>query len=151
MDVVFTSANWLFLAKLHIHSETTLQVLRGVTKQYGTAVRKLQKDTLHIQTMETPSEVQSRKRRAAKAAEKTGNLASLTAFSSSARPRPLNINTIKNHQSPHVVEAIEEFGATVSYSTWRVSWYLPRFSLICLKPGCADACSISINLYIVGT
>ena len=124
MDVLFASANWLLLAKLHIHSESTLSLLKQATKDYGSLVRKFQRDTSHIKTVETPSEVQARQRRAEKAAQKSGILASSTR--SAAQPKPLNINTFKHHQGPHTVDAILEFGATGSYSTFRVSNF-PHF------------------------
>ena len=40
-DVLFCAANWQFLAKLHVQSTSTVQLLEWCSKQYGALLQKL--------------------------------------------------------------------------------------------------------------
>ena len=58
MDLLFLLASWQALAKLWLHTEHTLDVLRNVTRSLGISLCTFQKHTNKIfETRELPREV----------------------------------------------------------------------------------------------
>lgn len=130
-DVLFCAANWQFLAKLHVQSTSTVQLLEQCSKQYGTLLRKLRRATQHVNVVETPSEVRARKQRASGPNAKDIDLNQpIESAPSGPKPRPLNLNTVKKHLVLHTIESITRYGSTDSYSSRRVC-LLVSLSIIC--------------------
>jgi hypothetical protein len=122
-DVLFCAANWSFLAKLHVQSMSTVRLLEARTKEFGALLRKLRRATQNVNIVETPSEVRARKQRASGSNPKGlgGNTTQPSESTSSGpKPRPLNLNTVKKHLLPHVIDSILRYGSTDSYSSRRV-------------------------------
>ncbi|KAF5356693.1 hypothetical protein D9758_013746 [Tetrapyrgos nigripes] len=69
-DLLFAMATWHALAKLRLHSETTLKILEGATHELGIQLRTFKKQVCDsMQTVETPKERTKRERREALEAE----------------------------------------------------------------------------------
>lgn len=100
------------MAKLHMHSEATLDILRQLTQDYGSLTRRLASRTADVALVETPREVRVRQRREA---------ASGTASSSAPKPKPLTNNTYKYHMMSHIVLSIMFWGTLDSFTTAIVS------------------------------
>ncbi len=65
MDVLFTLAHWHALAKLRLHTESTLSIMESVTTQLGKLLREFQAETCSsFDTRELKRETAARKRRA---------------------------------------------------------------------------------------
>lgn len=105
MQLLYRAAEWHALAKLRMHSDTTLKLLDACTTQFGSLMRKFHDVTfVNFNTIALPKE--SRK------------------FPSSSRKkRTLNLNTYKFHSLGDYVRAIKLFGCTDSFSTQLVSRY----------------------------
>ena len=90
MDLLFLLASWQALAKLRLHTERTLDMLRNVTRSLGITLRAFQKRTKTIfETKELPKEVAARVRRETKkTSQKQGKgqpASSTTSHSTGAR------------------------------------------------------------------
>ena len=72
MDLLFELATWHALAKLHLHTESTICALETSTTRLGTALRKFQSTICaEFETRDLPSEEAARgRRKAAKAKAK---------------------------------------------------------------------------------
>ena len=71
MDLLFTLCTWHALAKLRLHTSSTLQALKSVTKALGQKLRYWVKKTCSaFDTRELPKEESARHRRKAAAANK---------------------------------------------------------------------------------
>jgi hypothetical protein len=130
-DILFTLAYWHALAKLRMHTDSTLVLLRGATSSLGTLLRRFIKYTCSaFDTRELPTEVATRGRRQKrKQTNKTdlqhdstqplvASQPSPTA-NSSAKKKHLNLMTYKLHALGDYVSQIMRFGTTDSYSTQR--------------------------------
>lgn len=125
--LLFTVAEWHALAKLRIHTETTLEWLEQCTKSFGTQIRRFQAHTCtFFDTRELPSEEAARSRKKTKKAAKNQ--------SADLEPRPntetpaavskkknFNLLLIKLHALGDYVQTIKMFGTMDSYSTQPVS------------------------------
>ena len=113
LTLLYQTAKWHALAKLRIHSESTLGHLESQTKVLGQqmrAFRDVTKDKLN--TVELPGEAAARRRR------------SLAAGSDPSPKQPrgpmkrtLNLHTYKFHALGDYVQSIRLFGTVDSYST----------------------------------
>jgi Sec-independent protein translocase protein TatA len=71
MELLFLLADWQALAKLRLHTERTLDILRNVTRSLGITLRAFQKHAgTTYKTRELPREAASRVRREMKASQK---------------------------------------------------------------------------------
>lgn len=120
-DLLFTLAEWHALAKLRLHTDTTLDTLRSLTKSLGTRLRHFVKHICpEFDTKELPREEAARaRRRKRKAATTTATLN--TATTSGTKGKVLNLLTPKLHALGDYVPTIPLFGTTDSYSTQPVS------------------------------
>jgi hypothetical protein len=147
MELLFLLAYWQGLAKLRLHTEKTLNILDGVTRALGIALRAFKKETCSkFDTKELPKEAASRQTRQAKLAAKQSSSAKAakgnekevgstaksktgkgkekeaepTAKSnakSSRQPKAFNLNTYKLHSLGDYANTIRQYGTTDSYST----------------------------------
>lgn len=121
LDLLFSLATWHALAKLRLHTETTVQLLEAETKTLGRLVRRFKKTTCAIyDTKELPKETAARGRRTA-ALVKKGKGKENTGGPLKPNQKVLNINTYKFHSLSKVAGAIRRVGTTDSYNTQIVS------------------------------
>ncbi|KAF9472386.1 hypothetical protein BDN70DRAFT_900592 [Pholiota conissans] len=119
-SLLFTLAEWHCLAKLRMHTETTIGLLEQCTTSLGTQLRRFER---HIcpcfDTRELPREEAARHRRQARKAAANGNPSEETASATKTPPKrkAFNLFTIKLHALGDYVKTIKTFGTTDSYST----------------------------------
>ena len=115
MDLLFVNAYWHALAKMRMHTETSLGVLRDATTMLGYELRRFVHDTCPaFETRESQAEYDARKRAEERRAKKTG---ALTSSGGGRRARTFNLKTIKLHFLGDYVACIKQNGTTDSYST----------------------------------
>jgi hypothetical protein len=114
LKLLFDLAHWHGLAKLRMHTDTTLDILAEVTTSLGSSLRVFKGSTCSaFLTRELERERAARQRRQEKSGtKKTGN--------STCKPKQLNLKTYKFHSLGDYVETIQRFGTTDSYSTQSV-------------------------------
>ncbi|KAJ7581570.1 hypothetical protein C8J56DRAFT_1102833, partial [Mycena floridula] len=119
LDLLYVSVYWHGLAKLRMHTDSSLAELELVTKALGNCLRHFADITCqHYKTVETDKEYSTRKRTEARAKEKSTDSAPTAEKDKSARrARTFNLETTKIHQLGYYVPYIKEFGTTDSYST----------------------------------
>lgn len=136
LKLLFDLAHWHGLAKLRMHTDTTVELLVQITKSLGSNIRTFEKHTCSLfQTRELERERAARQRRQDKdeAARKKNSDGKKSASqkvpdssklrSSTARqPKQLNLKTYKYHALGDYVDTIERYGTTDSYSTQGVSF-----------------------------
>jgi hypothetical protein len=66
LDLLWLLLLWHSLAKLRLHTESTVNILEGTGSQLGRAARRFAKECEEIETYELPSEVGARLRRDAR-------------------------------------------------------------------------------------
>ncbi|KAJ3967715.1 hypothetical protein EV361DRAFT_1007123, partial [Lentinula raphanica] len=111
--LLYRLAEWHALAKLRLHSETTLGWLETITKEVGVLMRAFRDKTASkFDTFELPREQEARTRRQA------GNqVPSANSTSGSKKARRLNLFTYKFHAMGDYVPSIRLFATTDNYST----------------------------------
>ena len=103
--LLYKTAEWHALAKLRLHTDSTLDLLEVVTREFGCLMRQFRDKTSdEFDTVELPREAGTRKGGAR-----------------SSRKKKLNLNTYKFHALGDYVTTIRLFGTTDSYSTQLVS------------------------------
>lgn len=103
MQLLYRAAEWHALAKLKMHTESTLKLLEACTTAFGSLMRQFRNKTFaDFNTIGLPKE--SRK-----------------SPSSGRKKRLLNLNTYKFHSLGDYVRTIRLFGSTDGYSTLTVS------------------------------
>jgi hypothetical protein len=119
LTLLFELAYWHALAKLRLHSDTTLRFLDTSTIRLGRYMRHFKSSTCKaFKTVELPHEETARRRRSA-AMKPTGKQAA--AASSNPNTKTLNLNTYKWHALGDYASIIRRYGTTDSYSTQTVS------------------------------
>jgi hypothetical protein len=122
LSILFALNNWLSLAKLRLHTDTTLALLEDATKRLGKQLRDFTDNIApEYPTTESKTERNRRDRRTAKAASSSNALAPMLNIAP-VPPHALkkvtwNLNRIKFHMLGHYTETIRRFGTTDSYST----------------------------------
>jgi hypothetical protein len=121
MDLLFVLAEWHALAKLRLHTDSTLSLLKTSTMLLGRTVREFVTKTSDIITKELPGETARRARTQAQAAKnkapgQSGSAPS-TAAAVQTRGKTLNLLTYKFHALGDYVASIFRFGTSDSYST----------------------------------
>lgn len=102
LRLLYKAAEWHALAKLRLHTESTLNLLEMVTKELGRLMRQFRdKSSDEYNTVELPCGADARNTRS----------------SSSSKKKKLNLNTYKFHALADYVTTIRLFGTTDSYST----------------------------------
>ena len=113
--LLFHLAEWQSLAKLRLHTEDTLALLRQALWRLGAQARKFQRVTCQtFDTKELPQESAARCKR------EMANMQSGQRWrppTSGALPKTFNINTYKFHALGDYDVMIRQFGTTDSYST----------------------------------
>lgn len=143
LDLLFSLSTWHALAKLRIHTETSLGLLKNATQTLGIQLRNFKNRTCTAyQTQELPSETRKRQRKAtqkgkAVATDSVATSSGLSAdihasgsLDNSQLPKlkELNLNTYKVHALGHYVDLIQQYGTTDSYSTQSVRISFRLFS-----------------------
>lgn len=127
LRLLFRCAHWHAFAKLRLHTDTTLEIFRELTSQLGSEFRAFTKNTCAaFDTRELKREMESRKRRQTKNADKSSSSAvnhSRDADSEADGPRPrrFNLHTYKYHSLGDYERTIREYGTSDSFSTESVS------------------------------
>lgn len=116
LRLLFLCSYWHGLAKLRLHTDTTLQILDDVTTELGDAFRKFESKICPIfSTQELPREAEARQRRQLKENGTNGkkklNVVSLR------KKKEFNLQTYKWHSLGDYVKTISKYGSTDSYST----------------------------------
>lgn len=125
-------AKWHALAKLRIHTSTTLDLLRLETSRLGDSLRAFADSTQSMEIYETPKEYEARTRNSAAAFAKKllkgtpGALDDVSPLVSNGgkagrRRCTFNMETYKTHALGDYARTIMHFGTTDSYSTQIVS------------------------------
>lgn len=112
LTLLYQTAKWHALAKLRVHSESTLNHLEVQTKILGQQMRAFRdttKDT--FSTVELPSETAARKRRS------LATKGNVTAQPRGPLKKVLNLHTYKFHALGDYIQSIRLFGTIDSYST----------------------------------
>jgi len=121
-DMLFTFALWHVLAKLAMHTDSSLALLKGTTCDLANLLRQFRNDSAHkFRARETPLEAQRRVRRAT-------NLG--ISSSGGRRSKVFNLSTFKFHAMGHYVPYISVFGSTYNYDTAWVSGLVSTHSLL---------------------
>ena len=98
LRLLYKAAEWHALAKLRLHTDSTLSHLNVVMREFGHLMRQFcNKSSDKFNTVDLPRETGARK--------------------GGARSRKLNLNTYKFHTLGDYVATIRLFGTTDSYST----------------------------------
>ena len=122
MDLLFEMATWHFLAKLRLHTESTLPSLNKSTTRLGTTLRKFNSVTCDAYvTKDLPSEEAARGRREAALSQKkemnSKQPSKPSVTSTSPWERKLNLSSYKPHAIPDYVEYIRLFGTTDGFTS----------------------------------
>ncbi|KAG2740084.1 hypothetical protein P692DRAFT_201872694 [Suillus brevipes Sb2] len=139
LDLLFELATWQGLAKLRIHTDSTLSFLDTSTTRIGKVLRRFVSETeKEYDTYDLPSEEAARGRRKSRKAaqgQPNSNIREKSAVGSSKRHRHFNFQTYKLHALGDYVNTIRRFGTTDNYSTMlgelehrRVKRFYPRVS-----------------------
>jgi len=132
MDLLFELATWHGLAKLRLHTESTVQALESSTTRLGIVLRKFQSTTCtEFVTRHLPSEEAARGRRKAakaklqpttqKSKSKGKEPISKSKKKVSSTLRAFGLSNYKTHALPDYAKTIREFGTTDGYSTQNAS------------------------------
>lgn len=129
-DLLFTLAEWQALAKLRLHTDTTLQFLNATTTLLGQSLRHFKDEVCEaFRTCELPREEAARGRRtAAKTAKGTGEVTTSAVAKPKAtgpRQRKFNLQTYKLHALGDYGATILRFGTSDNYTTQIVCVRLP--------------------------
>ena len=127
LNVLFDLAHWHGLAKLQMHTDTTLALLSQVTTTLGNTLRTFQEQTCAaFPTRELQREQIARIRRqetSIATAEPGSSKPKSQKLGNSARqPKQLNLKTYKFHSLGDYPDMIRRFGTIDSYSTQPVSF-----------------------------
>lgn len=130
--LLFELNTWHSLAKLRLHTETTVKDLENSTTRLGTILRKFQRNVCSAyETYDLPSEEAVRVRRKAKKAlqsqsAKKKRIQPSTLKKTPRRQRTFNLNTYKTHSLGSYARAIRLHGSTDNYNSQTVCYYCLR-------------------------
>ena len=113
LRLLYKAAEWHALAKLRIHTDSTLNLFDVVTREFGRLMRQFRDRTAdEFDTVELPHEAGTQNR--------TGP----------SKKKKLNLNTYKFHALGDYVATIRLFGTTDSYSTQIVNFIFLFFTFV---------------------
>ena len=122
IELLFILATWHALAKLHVHTETSLRLLDTATSALGNALRHFVYVTcLAFDTFETHGEYTKRQRQRL---ETTSSANDPSPSSTGRQRRTLSLKTIKLHFLGDYVSCIKMFGTIDNYNSALVSFIL---------------------------
>ena len=122
--MLFSLAHWHGVAKLRMHTDTTLAILDANTTILGKRLRHFkQKTCFKYPTRELTREQNARMRKRVQSATASG---ADTNVASGRQPKSLNLNVSKLHAMGDYVATVKRLGTTDSYSTQLVSLLHPR-------------------------
>ena len=131
MDLLFELAMWHALAKLRLHTESTIVDLEHSTRHLGKAIRSFKENLCaDYVAYDLPAEdapcskkrkAKAKKVQAKKAQEVLGQPGSTKP---SKKICELNLSTYKLHALGHYADAIQRFGLSDGYSTQGVRIYI---------------------------
>jgi hypothetical protein len=127
-DLLFLMACWHASAKLRLHTETSLNLFRGMTTAFTRQIRQFANNVCpKFDTVETPSESAASVRADALRIKKKCRM-STQACCQGAKwmSKNFNIDTPKFHSIVHYPDAIATYGTTDSYSTQKVCYIRPN-------------------------
>ncbi|KAG2052923.1 hypothetical protein BDR06DRAFT_1009062 [Suillus hirtellus] len=114
--LLYQFAQWHALAKLRLHSESTVSSLEETFKKLSQKLRKFRHDICNtFNTTELPKETAARQRRFARQSET--HTAVTSPESSGPKAKKFNLNTYKFHAMADYVRTIRLFGTTDSFTT----------------------------------
>ncbi|KAF8300462.1 hypothetical protein DL93DRAFT_2233812 [Clavulina sp. PMI_390] len=120
-DITFISALWLSLAKLHQHSESTVNWLERVTPEFYRLRRRLAAKTKDLILRETPAEAAKRAKKASIHAARRGEKLPETSHAGQFDPKVVTSDikyaTYKYHSLAKYPDAIRTFGTCDSFTT----------------------------------
>lgn len=119
LDLLFELATWHGLAKLRLHTDTTLSFLDTSTTRLGKIFRRFSSKTEAFDTRDLPSEEAARGRRQARKAAQSlahGNSAKQHPQRCS-KHRTFSLRTYKLHALGDYVNTIRQFGTTDNFTT----------------------------------
>ncbi|TBU36183.1 hypothetical protein BD309DRAFT_1024558 [Dichomitus squalens] len=117
LTMLFELAMWHALAKLQLHSETTLSTFDTSTTTLGQAMRAFLRHVCPLySTQELPKETQSRQRRKARNATVSERSVKMPAMSSKLKKFTV-LNTPKYHRLGDYARSIRELGTSDNMST----------------------------------
>lgn len=120
-DLLFVLASWHGVAKLRMHTESTLDTLDDLTQTFGSLVRRFARVTCKaFVTVELPKEAAARVRRTATKKSNATTSQVLPATSNPRVTKKLNLSTYKLHAMGDYSSTIRKFGTVDSYSTQAV-------------------------------
>ncbi|TFK61080.1 hypothetical protein BDN72DRAFT_805276 [Pluteus cervinus] len=119
MKLLYRTAEWHALAKLQMHTDSTISLFEQLTSEFGKLMRQFRDTTCeNFSTVETPSESSARGRRQArKHAQPVSSNTTPTQSNSTRRPKKLNLSTYKFHALGDYPNTIRRAGPTSNYST----------------------------------
>ncbi|KAI9445894.1 hypothetical protein H4582DRAFT_1803835, partial [Lactarius indigo] len=142
LNLLFELATWHALAKLRLHTESTVCELELSTTRLGRILRKFAKSTCEeFATFDLPSEEAARGRRTAARATRnpTGSTSQTTSKgkqkATQHKTRKFNMCTYKMHALGDYARCIRLFGETDGYSTQTVHISSQSLYLIFSPPG----------------
>ena len=114
--------HWHGLAKLRLHTDTTLNIFEAVTVDLGNSIRMFASDTCASFAMkELPREAEARRRRGQQDTGRSSRPQDTTSnVGHGQRPKGLNLQTYKLHALADYPSQIKMYGTTDSYSTQSV-------------------------------
>lgn len=129
-DLLYVLCTWHSLAKLRLHTDTSVKQLDDETTRVGRQVRRFYRTTCQeYTTRETTKEIASRGRREAARVAKGKPVTKAEI----AKKKKLNLNTPKMHALGYYSAKIPRVGTTDSVSTQVVSrFYVPIYSFLCV-------------------
>jgi len=156
MTLLFRLAEWHALAKLRLHTESTLTHMESITVVLGRELRHFYSFTCAaFATVELPKEVAARDRKdsreKAKAAAAEDSEARIPPLTTTQEPKRkkkkknLNLSTYKVHALGDYVRTIRMFGTTDLYSTQTVR------SFVCIPGTKKLMTSHRVSLSTVGS
>lgn len=147
MKLLYRTAEWHSLAKMRMHTDSTLGHLEMLTKEFGQLMRQFRDLTSKdFDTFELPREANARARRgrnknsttattqdiptSAPAAGPEATTEAETPARATRKPKHLNLSTYKFHALGDYVHHIRMFGGTDSFSTQLVCLSSPALCLL---------------------
>ncbi|KZT38989.1 hypothetical protein SISSUDRAFT_1128360 [Sistotremastrum suecicum HHB10207 ss-3] len=115
LSLIYVFADWHSLAKMRIHTDSTLDFLETASKSLGIHLRHFAtKISPTFNVLETPREAMKRARNAAR---RQDGLTTSVASSSTRKPVTYGLDRIKLHVLADYASCIREHGATDNYDT----------------------------------
>lgn len=119
-ELLFELATWHGLAKLRLHTDTTINSLEHSTRRLGEAIRKFKSETCtQLEARDLPAEDAARARRKLLKLA-AGATTSKPTTRKAKKPREFNMKTYKLHALGHYAKAIRLFGPSDGFSTQTV-------------------------------